>query len=93
LFGMFIIVTALSLAGFFTYLALKIAKWLKYSPVRIFIVFPIVTFFLAAFMDSITVMLFFTALTFELCRMLKIDAVPLIITEVCMQISEARQLL
>jgi Na+/H+ antiporter NhaD/arsenite permease-like protein len=84
LFGMFIIVTALSLAGFFTYLALKIAKWLKYSPVRIFIVFPIVTFFLAAFMDSITVMLFFTALTFELCRMLKIDAVPLIITEVCM---------
>jgi Na+/H+ antiporter NhaD/arsenite permease-like protein len=84
LFGMFIIVTALSLAGFFTYLALKIAKWLKYSPMRIFIVFPIVTFFLAAFMDSITVMLFFTALTFELCRMLKIDAVPLIITEVCM---------
>jgi Na+/H+ antiporter NhaD/arsenite permease-like protein len=84
LFGMFIIVTALSQAGFFTYLALVIAKWLKYSPVRIFIVFPIVTALLSGFMDSITVMLFFATLTYELCRMLKIDAVPLIITEVCL---------
>ncbi|MBM3705634.1 MAG: hypothetical protein FJW66_03815, partial [Actinobacteria bacterium] len=84
LFGMFVIVTALSQAGFFTYLALVIAKWLKYSPTKIFIVFPIITGFLSGFMDSITVMLFFATLTFELCRMLKIDAVPLIITEVCL---------
>ncbi len=84
LFGMFIIVTALSQAGFFTYLALVIAKLLKYSPTKIFIFFPVVTAFLAAFMDSITVMLFFAALTYELCRMLRIDPVPLIITEVCM---------
>ena len=84
LFGMFIIVTALSQAGFFTYLALVIAKLLKYSPTKIFIVFHIVTAVLAAFMDSITVMLFFATLTYELCRMLKIDAAPLIITEVCL---------
>ena len=82
LFGMFIIVTALSNAGFFTYLALVIAKWLKYSPTKIFIFFPIVTGLLAGFMDSITVMLFFATLTYELCKMLKIDAAPLIITEV-----------
>jgi Na+/H+ antiporter NhaD/arsenite permease-like protein len=43
-----------------------------------------VTGFLAGFMDSITVMLFFATLTYELCRMLKIDASPLIITEVCL---------
>lgn len=82
LFGMFIIVTALSQAGFFTYLALVIAKFLKYSPNKIFIFFPIITAFLSAFMDSITVMLFFATLTFEICRMLKIDSKPLIITEV-----------
>ena len=82
LFGMFIIVTALSRAGFFTYLALVIAKFLKYSPNKIFIFFPIITAFLSAFMDSITVMLFFASLTFEICRMLKIDSKPLIITEV-----------
>ena len=82
LFGMFIIVTALSEAGFFTYLALVMAKLLKYSPVKIFIVFPILTAILSGFMDSITVMLFFATLTYELCRMLKIDAIPLVITEV-----------
>ena len=82
LFGMFIIVTALSEAGFFTYLALVMAKLLKYSPVKIFIVFPVITAILSGFMDSITVMLFFATLTYELCRMLKIDAIPLVITEV-----------
>ncbi len=68
---MFIIVTSLSMAGFFTYLALVIAKWLKYSPTKIFIVFPIITAVLAAFMDSITVMLFFAALTFEFAKCLR----------------------
>jgi len=82
LFGMFIIVTALSEAGFFTYLALVMAKLLKYSPTKIFMVFPIIVAILSGLMDSITVMLFFATLTYELCRMLKIDAVPLVITEV-----------
>jgi Na+/H+ antiporter NhaD/arsenite permease-like protein len=35
LFGMFIIVAALSDAGFFTFLALVLARWLKYSPRKI----------------------------------------------------------
>jgi len=82
LFGMFIIVTALSDSGFFAYLALLIAKWLNYSPNKIFIFFPLATCVLSAFMDSITVILFFASLTYELCRMLKIDARSLIITEV-----------
>ncbi len=82
LFGMFIIVAALSDSGFFTYLALITARMLKYSPMKIFLVFPIITFLLSGFMDSITVMLFFATLTFELCRMLKIDPIPLVITEV-----------
>jgi len=84
LFGMFIIVAALSDSGFFTYLALLVAKWLNYSPNKIFIFFPIIIGVLSAFMDSITVMLFFASLTYELCQMLKIDARYLIITEVIM---------
>ena len=84
LFGMFIIVAALSDAGFFNFLALIMAKWLKYSPNKIFIVFPIMAAVLAAFMDSITVMLFFATLTYELAKMLKIDPIPIVITEVIM---------
>ena len=82
LFGMFIIVATLSDSGFFTYLALIVARMLKYSPLKIFLVFPIITFLLSGFMDSITVMLFFATLTFELCKMLKMDPIPLVITEV-----------
>jgi len=82
LFGMFIIVTALSDAGFFSFLALVLARWLNYSPTKIFIFFPIVTALLSAFMDSVTVMLFFATLTYEICKILKIDAVPLVVTEV-----------
>ncbi len=84
LFGMFIIIGSLSDSGFFNFLALKAAKVLRYSPRRIFLFFPILTGFLSAFMDSITVMLFFAALTYELARMLKIDPVPLVVTEVIM---------
>ena len=82
LFGMFIIVAALADAGFFTFIALIIARWLKYSPGKIFIFFPIMTAILSAFMDSVTVMLFFATLTYELCKILKMNATPLIITEV-----------
>jgi Na+/H+ antiporter NhaD/arsenite permease-like protein len=84
LFGMFIIVAALSDAGFFKFLALIMAKRLKYSHTRIFIFFPIIIALLSAFMDNVTVMLFFATLTYELCKMLKMNAISLIITEVIM---------
>jgi len=84
LFGMFLIVAALSDAGFFNFLALKAAKRLRYSPTKIFIFFPILAGFLSAFINSITVILFFAALTYELCQMIKIDPAPLVITEVIM---------
>ena len=47
-------------------------------------VFPLVTGFLAAFMDSITVMLFFATLTYELSRLLKFDAIRVVVAEVCL---------
>jgi len=84
LFGMFCIVAALSESGFFTFLALVAARRLNYDPVRILLVFPVVTGVLACFMDSITVMLFFASLTFELARLLKVDPVPLVVAEVCL---------
>jgi Na+/H+ antiporter NhaD/arsenite permease-like protein len=38
---------------------------------------------LSMFMDSITVMLFLSALTLQLTRLLKIDPIPVVIAEVC----------
>jgi Na+/H+ antiporter NhaD/arsenite permease-like protein len=84
LFGMFCIIAVLTEAGFFTYLALVLARKLDYNPVRMLVVFPIVTGVLACFMDSITVMLFFATLTYELCHLLKVDPVPIVVAEVCL---------
>jgi Na+/H+ antiporter NhaD/arsenite permease-like protein len=84
LFGMFTIVVVLSEAGFFAYMALEVARRLDYNPHRILVVFPLVTGFLSAFMDSITVMLFFATLTYELARLLKFDPIPVVVAEVCL---------
>jgi len=84
LFGMFTLIVVLSEAGFFAYMALMVAKRLHYDPYRIFVVFPFVTAFLSAFMDSITVMLFFATLTYELARLLRFDPIPVVVAEVCL---------
>lgn len=82
LFGMFIIAIVLSDSGFFSYLALILAKKLSYDIKKIFILFPLLAGLLAAFLNSITVMLFLAVLTLEITRLLKIDPVPVIISEV-----------
>jgi Na+/H+ antiporter NhaD/arsenite permease-like protein len=62
---------------------MKALKKVKYHPVSLFIILIIFAAVMAMFMDSITVMLFLSALTLQLCRLLKLDPVPLVIAEVC----------
>jgi len=83
LFGMFVLVSILHEAGFFTWLAMTAVRRVNYHPTYLFVALLLLAAGLAMFMDSITVMLFLTALTLQLCRLLKIDPVPLIIAEVC----------
>lgn len=81
--GMFVLVAILSEAGFFLWLAMTAVRRVHYKPVYLFTILILLAAFLAMFMDSITVMLFLSALTFQLCRLLKLDPVPLVIAEVC----------
>ena len=81
--GMFTLVAILVQAGFFTWLAMTSLRKVNYHPVPLFIILILLAAFLAAFMDSITVMLFLAALTLQLCVLLKLDPVPLVIAEVC----------
>jgi len=81
--GMFILVSILNEAGFFSWLAMQAVKKVNYHPASLFIVLILLSAVLAMFMGSITVMLFLAALTLQLCRLLKLDPVPLIIAEVC----------
>jgi len=81
--GMFTLVSILQEAGFFTWLAMKSLKKVNYHPVALFVILIIFAAVMAMFMDSITVMLFLSALTLQLCLLLKLDPVPLVIAEVC----------
>ncbi len=84
LFGIFLIVKVTEISGFFNYLSIKIIKKLNYDIVKIFLFFPLLAWFLSGFVDSITVLTFLSPLTYTLCRILKMDSIPLIIAEVCL---------
>lgn len=80
--GMMVMVEGMAKAGFFRWLCMKLAKAVNYKPIPLFIVFMVMSAFLAMFIDSITVILFLAAVTVELAQLLKFDPIPMIISEV-----------
>lgn len=80
--GMMIMVEGMGHAGFFRWLCLGIAKAVKYQTIPIFITFMIMSFALAMFIDSITVILFLAAVTVELAQLLRFTPVPVILAEI-----------
>lgn len=80
--GMMIMVEGMGKAGFFRWLCLWIARMVKYKAVPIFITFMLMSFVLAMFIDSITVILFLAAVTVELAKLLKFSPVPVILAEI-----------
>lgn len=80
--GMMIMVEGLGKAGFFRWLCLQLARLVRYQPVPVFITFMIMSAFLSMFIDSITVILFLSAVTVELCQLLHCNPVPMILSEI-----------
>src|SRR5258706_12123584 len=81
--GMFLLLSILYEAGFFAWFALTAVRRVNYHPAALFVVMIFMSALLSMLMCSITVMLFLSSLTLQLCRLLGIDPVPLIIAEVC----------
>lgn len=80
--GMMVMVEFMAYSGFFRWLCLRLAKAVNYKPFRIFVVFMVMSAFLAMFIDSITVILFLATVTIEIARLLSFDPVPVIIAEI-----------
>lgn len=80
--GMMIMVEGMAKAGFFRWLCMRLAKLVNYKPIPLFIVFMIMAAVLSMFIDSITVILFLAAVTVELAKLLKIDPIPMILSEI-----------
>ena len=82
IFGMMVMVEGMAHVGFFRWLCMRIAKMVKYKIVPIFFTFMILSFVLAMFIDSITVILFLAAVTIELATLLKFNPIPMILAEI-----------
>ena len=80
--GMMIMVEGMAKVGFFRWLCMEIAKMVKYQVIPIFMTFMLLSFVLAMFIDSITVLLFLAAVTIELSQLLEFDPVPMILSEI-----------
>lgn len=80
--GMMIMVEGMARVGFFRWLCMRIAKLVKYRTIPIFISFMMMSFVLAMFIDSITVILFLATVTIELAQLLKFNPVPMILSEI-----------
>lgn len=83
IFGMMTVIETMNESGFFRWLGLHSARWVKLDPFKLFILFPFIAGFLSSFVDSITVMLFMSTLTIEVANIIGINPLPLIFTEIC----------
>lgn len=80
--GMMIMVEGMAKAGFFRWLCMTIAKVVRYKVIPIFLTFMVMSFVLAMFIDSITVILFLAAVTIELAQLLRFNPIPMILSEI-----------
>jgi len=80
--GMMILVEGLRAVGFFRWLCLNTAQMVNYRTTPIALVFMLLSGVMSMFLDSITVVLFMASVTIELGRLLRINPVPLIISEI-----------
>ena len=79
---MMIMVEGMARVGFFRWLCMRLAKLVKYQVVPLFLTFMLLSFVLAMFIDSITVILFLAAVTIELAELLKFNPIPMILSEI-----------
>ncbi len=80
--GMMVMVEGMAETGFFQWLCLKMAKFAGYRAMPLLAVFMVMSFVLAMFIDSITVILFLATITIELARILKFEAGSMIMAEI-----------
>lgn len=82
LVGMMILVGITSKTGVFQYAAVKAAKMVKGEPMRIMVILSLLTAFASAFLDNVTTVLLIVPVTFSITRMLGVNPVPFLISEV-----------
>ncbi|RDB60377.1 hypothetical protein C1878_14000 [Gordonibacter sp. 28C] len=82
LLGMMLLVACMKPSGLFQFVAVKAAKIAKGSPWRIMVAFILITAVLSALLDNVTTVLLIGPMTLTICRMLEVDPVPFLISQI-----------
>ncbi|MBI9064411.1 MAG: ArsB/NhaD family transporter [Marinilabiliaceae bacterium] len=80
--GMMITVAIMRKSGLFEYIAIKGIKITGGNPWKILVVLSVVTAVLSAFLDNVTTVLIIVPLTFAVADTIKINPLPILISEV-----------
>lgn len=81
LISMMIMVNILTKTGVFQFLAVRSAKVAQGRPIRIMVIFAVVTALLSALLDNVTTVLLIAPVTLLIAQELDLDPVPYLITE------------
>ena len=82
LIGMMIVVTILKRTGIFQFIAIKSAKLAGGDPLKLLVLFVIVTAVLSSFFDNVTTILLMSPITLLVCAEFRISPVPFLVTQV-----------
>jgi Na+/H+ antiporter NhaD/arsenite permease-like protein len=82
LMGMMIIVNTTRKSGLFEYIAIRTAKLAKGSPVRVLVLFSLVTAIVSAFLDNVTTVLLLTPMLLYIASAMKLNPVPFLLAEI-----------
>lgn len=82
LIGMMILVTITNQTGVFQWVAIKTAKAVKGNPIQLLMMLSLLTAVCSALLDNVTTVLLMVPITFSITRILKVNPVPYLISEV-----------
>ncbi len=82
LIGMMILVNITSKSGVFQYVAIKAAKGAQGNPIKILISLSLLTALGSAFLDNVTTVLLVVPVTLSITRILQVNPVPYLLSEI-----------
>ena len=80
--GMMVVVNIARESGLFEYIAIKTAKFSKGKPMRVLLLFSIVTAVVSAFLDNVTTVLLLTPMLIYITKKMDVNPVPFLLSEV-----------
>jgi len=82
LMGMMIIVNTARHSGLFEYIAIRTAKMAKGDPIKVLVLFAIVTAIVSAFLDNVTTVLLLTPMLIYIARVMDVSIIPYLVGEI-----------